>query len=78
MSTANSARIGIYPNPGRNRPKISNYRPSRWPEFASDQSVPTIAYTYSEPTIFYEYMYDIAEAGAQEINPIRYDNRRIY
>jgi pyruvate formate lyase activating enzyme len=28
--------------------------------------VPTIAYTYSEPVIFYEYMYDIAELGQRE------------
>ncbi len=28
-----------------------------------NQNLPTIAYTYSEPTIFYEYMYDIAELG---------------
>jgi pyruvate formate lyase activating enzyme len=27
------------------------------------RSIPTIAYTYSEPTIFYEYMYDIAALG---------------
>jgi pyruvate formate lyase activating enzyme len=28
-----------------------------------ERKVPTIAYTYSEPIIFYEYMYDIAELG---------------
>lgn len=27
------------------------------------KNVPTIAYTYSEPVIFYEYMYDTAELG---------------
>ncbi len=27
------------------------------------RNVPTIAYTYSEPVIFYEYMYDMAELG---------------
>jgi pyruvate formate lyase activating enzyme len=27
------------------------------------RSVPTIAYTYSEPVIFYEYMYDMAKLG---------------
>jgi pyruvate formate lyase activating enzyme len=30
------------------------------------RGVPTIAYTYSEPTIFYEYMYDIAELGHRD------------
>jgi len=28
-----------------------------------ENEVPSIAYTYSEPVIFYEYMYDIAELG---------------
>ncbi|MFH1701190.1 MAG: AmmeMemoRadiSam system radical SAM enzyme [Candidatus Zixiibacteriota bacterium] len=28
-----------------------------------ERKVPTIAYTYSEPVIFYEYMYDTAELG---------------
>ncbi|MEA3296733.1 MAG: AmmeMemoRadiSam system radical SAM enzyme, partial [candidate division Zixibacteria bacterium] len=27
------------------------------------KDVPTIAYTYSEPVVFYEYMYDIAQLG---------------
>jgi len=31
-----------------------------------ERSIPTIAYTYSEPVIFYEYMYDIAELGQTE------------
>jgi pyruvate formate lyase activating enzyme len=30
---------------------------------ALQRKVPTIAYTYSEPVIFYEYMYDIAKLG---------------
>jgi pyruvate formate lyase activating enzyme len=28
-----------------------------------EKKIPTIAYTYSEPVIFYEYMYDIAKLG---------------
>lgn len=32
-------------------------------EIAKKRRVPTVAYTYSEPVIFYEYMYDIAERG---------------
>lgn len=32
-------------------------------EISRRRKVPTIAYTYSEPVIFYEYMYDIAEQG---------------
>lgn len=33
---------------------------------AVSQKVPIIAYTYSEPVIFYEYMYDIAELGHKQ------------
>ena len=32
-------------------------------DICREQSIPNIAYTYSEPTIFYEYMYDTAELG---------------
>lgn len=34
-------------------------------ELAVQRKTPNIAYTYSEPTIFYEYMNDIAELGHQ-------------
>ncbi|HOD66419.1 MAG TPA: AmmeMemoRadiSam system radical SAM enzyme [candidate division Zixibacteria bacterium] len=35
------------------------------------QGAPTIAFTYSEPTVFYEYMYDIARLGrAQGIRSV--------
>ena len=30
------------------------------------RQIPTIAYTYSEPIIFYEYMYDIAKLGREK------------
>jgi len=29
----------------------------------TEKKVPTVAYTYNEPVIFYEYMYDLAELG---------------
>jgi len=32
-------------------------------DICKERGVPTIAYTYSEPVIFYEYMYDIAALG---------------
>ncbi len=32
-------------------------------DICTHKNVPTIAYTYSEPVIFYEYMYDTAELG---------------
>ncbi|UCE23326.1 MAG: AmmeMemoRadiSam system radical SAM enzyme [Candidatus Zixiibacteriota bacterium] len=34
-------------------------------DMCRQRRVPTIAYTYSEPVIFYEYMYDTAELGHQ-------------
>lgn len=37
--------------------------PSDAVQVCRDNRIPTIAYTYSEPTIFYEYMHDIAELG---------------
>ena len=37
--------------------------PSGVIDICKQRSVPIIAYTYSEPIIFYEYMYDIAELG---------------
>jgi pyruvate formate lyase activating enzyme len=37
--------------------------PSRVAELARQYKCPTIAYTYSEPVIFYEYLADCAEAG---------------
>jgi pyruvate formate lyase activating enzyme len=38
---------------------------------AAKYRCPTIAYTYSEPTVFYEYMYDTAvEAGRQGIRSV--------
>ncbi|MHC4442529.1 MAG: AmmeMemoRadiSam system radical SAM enzyme [Planctomycetota bacterium] len=39
------------------------------------QNCPTIAYTYSEPVIFYEYMYDVAElAREQKIGSVMISN----
>jgi pyruvate formate lyase activating enzyme len=37
--------------------------PERVAELAAQYKCPTIAYTYSEPVIFYEYMADCADAG---------------
>ena len=33
---------------------------------AIDHGIPTIAYTYNEPTIFYEYMYDTAKIAREK------------
>ncbi len=35
-------------------------------DICTRRNVPTIAYTYSEPVIFYEYMYDTAELGHEK------------
>jgi len=48
------------------RPEQTNnieLSPGRAVEVCREKKVPTIAYTYSEPIVFYEYMYDIAEEG---------------
>jgi pyruvate formate lyase activating enzyme len=37
--------------------------PEQVVKMAKDQGSPTIAYTYSEPVVFYEYMYDTARLG---------------
>jgi pyruvate formate lyase activating enzyme len=53
----------------QSRPEQTNnidLPPARVIELCSRQNVATIAYTYSEPTIFYEYMYDIAELGQKK------------
>ncbi|MFQ5964551.1 MAG: AmmeMemoRadiSam system radical SAM enzyme [Candidatus Scalinduaceae bacterium] len=56
--------------------QISQFRPEQvnniklTPEevvrFAKEKKCETIAYTYSEPVIFYEYMYDTARVGKRE------------
>jgi pyruvate formate lyase activating enzyme len=56
--------------------QISQFRPEQidniklTPEevirFAKEKSCDTIAYTYSEPVVFYEYMYDTARVGKRE------------
>ena len=55
--------------------EISQFRPEQVPayfvsperlaELAASRRIPSIAYTYNEPVIFYEYMYDSAVAGNQ-------------
>jgi pyruvate formate lyase activating enzyme len=43
--------------------KSVSITPERLAETCKQRECPTIAYTYSEPTIFYEYMHDAAKAG---------------
>lgn len=43
-----------------------NLPPEAVPAICIENKAPTIAYTYSEPTIFYEYMYDIASQGKKK------------
>ncbi|MDH3891310.1 MAG: AmmeMemoRadiSam system radical SAM enzyme [candidate division Zixibacteria bacterium] len=40
--------------------------PNELVKVCKERSVPTIAYTYSEPVIFYEYMYDIAQRAHEQ------------
>jgi len=56
--------------------EISQSRPEQTNNFALSprdavntcvvRKIPTIAYTYSEPVIFYEYMYDMAKLGQKQ------------
>ncbi len=56
--------------------EISQYRPEQVESVVvppaelvkacKTRGAPTIAYTYSEPTVFYEYMHDVAAAGRQQ------------
>jgi len=48
--------------------QVDNYNlsPSDIAKLAKNNLCPTIAYTYSEPVIFYEYMYDCAVNGHKE------------
>ena len=43
--------------------KASNISPEQMVGIARERKVPIIAFTYSEPVVFYEYMDDIAVAG---------------
>lgn len=48
-----------------------DFPPSAVAEAAVRYGCPTIAYTYSEPTVFYEYMYDTAvESGRQGVRSV--------
>ncbi len=50
----------------QNRPEQTNnieLPPKAAVDICRERKIPTIAYTYSEPVIFYEYMYDMAELG---------------
>jgi pyruvate formate lyase activating enzyme len=40
--------------------------PEQIVKMTKDQGSPTIAYTYSEPVVFYEYMYDTARLGRSQ------------
>ncbi len=53
----------------QSRPEQTNnfkLSPNQIIEICKNRHVPSIAYTYSEPIIFYEYMYDTAELGRRD------------
>lgn len=41
--------------------KTETWMPERIVEYAANQKIPSIAYTYNEPAIFFEYAYDTAK-----------------
>lgn len=47
-----------------NKPKTTFMSPEELIDIAISKNLPSISYTYNEPTIFYEYMYDCAELAA--------------
>ncbi len=53
----------------QSRPEQTNnikLMPEQVVEVCRNYKAPTIAYTYSEPVVFYEYMYDTAKAGHEK------------
>ena len=46
--------------------EVSFYPPEKLLEIAKHYNCPSLAYTYSDPIIFYEYTYDTAKLAAQE------------
>lgn len=43
-----------------------NLRPEEAVSLASEKKIPTLSFTYNEPTSFYEYVYDIAKLAKQK------------
>lgn len=42
-----------------------DWSPKRIVSYCSEKEIPVIAFTYSEPTVFYEYMYDTAKLARE-------------
>ena len=62
-STANSARTGTSRRCARSRSPPNTLPRNRVAELAKQYQCPTIAYTYSEPVVFSEFLMDTADAG---------------
>ena len=60
------------------RPENIRHRdatPRQLIDLALARKAPTVAYTYNEPTIFYEYMHDVAQAGrARNVGSVMVSN----
>jgi pyruvate formate lyase activating enzyme len=48
------------------QPQLRDYKPSEIVELALEKEVDLLAYTYSEPTVFYEYMLETAEIASEK------------
>lgn len=48
------------------KPELKEYQPQEIIEIARKRNIKFIAYTYSEPTVFYEYMLEIAKLAAEQ------------
>ncbi|TDO84824.1 pyruvate formate lyase activating enzyme [Halanaerobium saccharolyticum] len=48
------------------KPQLRDFKPAEIVETAVEKDINLLAYTYSEPTIFYEYMFETAEIAHQK------------
>jgi pyruvate formate lyase activating enzyme len=48
------------------KPQLREFKPAEIVQAALDKNINLIAYTYSEPTVFYEYMLEIAKIAAEK------------
>ncbi len=52
-----------------------SYTPEQMARYGKRAGVPAVSFTYNEPTVFYEYMYDVAVAARREgLRPIFHSN----
>ena len=58
--------ISQWPRDSKGRVEGSEVLPSKVVSLAKQSRCPSISYTYTEPTVYFEYAYDIARQASQE------------